>query len=242
MKEPNNEEARRAWLASQLGSFPDNLTILDVGAGECQYKPLCEHLRYTAQDVAEYDGGGNQRGLHTGDWDFSQIDIRCDILDIPEDTQYDIVLCTEVLEHVPDPVASLKKLARLVADGGYMVVTAPFISATHFAPYHFATGFSEYFYRHHLPEAGFEIEVLEPNGGYFDFMAQELIRARGMSRKYVGQEAGVVPSLMFKLARYLMKKMARLDGPRGNRNSSEFLTFGWHVRARKISKPETVRD
>ncbi|MEX0346018.1 MAG: class I SAM-dependent methyltransferase [Rhizobiaceae bacterium] len=233
MKEPNNEQARDAWVEAQLKAIPGGKSILDVGAGECQYKPHCSHLNYTSQDVAEYDGGGNERGLHTGEWDFSQIDIVCDILDIPEDTKYDVVLCTEVFEHVPDPVASIKKLTKLVGEEGILLLTAPFISMTHFAPYHFATGFSEYFYREHLEAAGFDIEIIEANGGWFDFMMQELGRSRGMYRQYLGRNASPLTSMIFKIARQLMKQAARLDGPRDARTSSEFMTFGWHVRARK---------
>ncbi len=233
MKEPNNEQARDNWVETQLRALPKGASVLDVGAGECQYKHFCSHLDYTSQDVAEYDGGGNERGLHTGEWDFSEIDVVCDILDIPEEKKYDAILCTEVFEHVPDPVASLNKLTRLVDEGGILLLTAPFISMTHFAPYHFATGFSEYFYREHLEAAGFDIEIMEPNGGYFDFMVQELGRIRGMYRKYLGRNAGLFSTIVFKLARHMLKKPARLDGPRDARRSSEFMTFGWHVRAKK---------
>ncbi|MFN3644594.1 MAG: class I SAM-dependent methyltransferase, partial [Gemmobacter sp.] len=102
----NNEAFRRAWLARTLAALPAGSSLIDVGAGECQYKPLCAHLDYVAQDIAQYDGRGDAVGLQTGAWTFAQIDIVCDLLDIPEDRQFDTVLCTEVLEHVPDPVAA----------------------------------------------------------------------------------------------------------------------------------------
>jgi 2-polyprenyl-3-methyl-5-hydroxy-6-metoxy-1,4-benzoquinol methylase/tetratricopeptide (TPR) repeat protein/glycosyltransferase involved in cell wall biosynthesis len=38
---------------------------------------------------------------------------------------YDFVLCTEILEHVPDPVAILNTAARAVANGGLIYITSP---------------------------------------------------------------------------------------------------------------------
>ncbi|AXV16186.1 SAM-dependent methyltransferase [Neorhizobium sp. SOG26] len=229
-----NEDARAQWVGKQLRALQAGSSILDVGAGECQYKPFCDHLRYVAQDVAVYDGKGDQSGLQTGNWDFSQIDIRCDLLDIPEDVSYDAVLCTEVLEHVPDPVAALEKLVRLTADGGTLIITAPFWSMTHFAPYHYATGFSRFFYRHHLERLGCEIVLLEANGGYFDFLEQELGRTAHTYRKYTKTKLSFVKREILKLATKIARAAAADDGEALNRRSSELMTLGWHVVARKL--------
>ena len=90
-----NALVRDAWVAAALASLPPGSRLLDAGAGECQYKKHCSHLRYVAQDNAVYDASSPQ-GLQNADWD-SSIDIVCDILDIPEpDGSFDAVLCTEV--------------------------------------------------------------------------------------------------------------------------------------------------
>lgn len=228
-----NKEARDSWLEKTLAGLPAGNSILDVGAGECAYKPLCAHLDYVAQDIAQYDGTGNTKGLHTKSWDFHEIDLICDLYDIPEDREFDHVLCTEVLEHVVDPVRAMEKLAKLTKSGGTMIITAPFNSLTHFAPYHYCTGFSEYFYRHHFERLGFEVEVLEPNGGYFDFMDQEIGRVRKMRKLYSGFPLDPVSFLIQLLARLNVRLLAALDGPRNARKSSEMQTFGFHVLARK---------
>src|SRR5206468_2559034 len=104
-------------------------------------------------------------GLQMTAWDYGKLDIVSDIAAIPEpDGSFDAILCSEVLEHVPDAVKVIGELARLLRSGGTLILTAPFNSMTHFAPYHFSTGFSRYFYEHHLPASGLTIEELSHNG------------------------------------------------------------------------------
>jgi SAM-dependent methyltransferase len=228
-----NHAARDTWIETTLRALPKGSSLLDVGAGECAYKPFCDHLEYLAQDIAEYDGAGDGVGLHTGRWDTSRLDFICDLYDIPEDRQFDTVFCSEVLEHVVDPVRALEKMARLTKPGGRMIITAPFNSITHFAPYHYCTGFSQYFYRVHFERLGFEIAELTANGGYFDVMDQELGRLARVRRKFgAGWREPLTPILM-QFARLFARLIAGQDGPRMARASSELQTFGWHVIATK---------
>jgi hypothetical protein len=52
-----NAATRDAWVAEALAALPAGARLLDAGAGECQYKKHCGHLKYVAQDNAVYDGG-----------------------------------------------------------------------------------------------------------------------------------------------------------------------------------------
>ncbi|HLA36637.1 MAG TPA: class I SAM-dependent methyltransferase [Rhodocyclaceae bacterium] len=168
---------RNAWLKKTIGGLSKGMRILDAGAGELRNKPLCTHLDYVSQDFCQYDGVGNGVGLQVGSWDTRRIDIVSDIVAIPEpDGSFDAVLCSEVLEHVPDPLQALAEFSRLLKPGGVLILTAPFASLVHFAPYHFCSGFGRYWYEHHLPPQGFAIEELSPNGDWFSFSRQELIR------------------------------------------------------------------
>ncbi len=89
-------------------------------------------------------------------WDNTKLDIVSDITSIPlPDASVDAIMCTEVFEHIPDPIAAVKEFGRLVKPGGYLLITAPFASLTHFAPYHFASGLSRFFYEKHLPDQEF---------------------------------------------------------------------------------------
>lgn len=229
MKKLDNPGNRDSWIKSQLKSLTPGTSLLDVGAGECPYKPFCEHLTYVSQDINLYDGEGNNKGLQTGSWSFDKIDIRCDLLDIPEDRKFDTVLCTEVLEHVPDPVRCLEKMTRLVnPDGGKLILTAPFASLTHFAPYHYSTGFSEYFYRFHIERLGLRVSHLSFNGGFFDFMVQELGRVSSVHKQYLAKKLPLKTKIAVKICRKLLQNIAFKDQSVEN-NSSELLSFGLHV-------------
>jgi ubiquinone/menaquinone biosynthesis C-methylase UbiE len=182
-----NKANRDAWLEHTLASIPSGQRILDAGAGELQYKRFCAHLDYVSQDFAQYNGRGNGIALQTSAWDQSQLDIVSDITSIPEpDASFDAVMCIEVLEHLPDPLCALRELARLLKPGGTLIVTAPFCSLTHYSPYFFYTGYSRYFYEHWLSELGLEIEDMQFNGNYFEYLAQELGRLARVGEKYAG--------------------------------------------------------
>jgi len=60
---------------------------------------------------------------------------ECDPIPLPDNTG-DLVICTEVLEHVPDPRAMLLELIRVAKPGAQLVITVPdsrseqYVSAT----------------------------------------------------------------------------------------------------------------
>lgn len=223
-----NETTRVKWVEDTLKKIPAGLTILDAGAGECQFKKFCAHLKYIAQDFGQYHGSG-EIGLQTGKWDNSRLDIVSDITAIPlPDQSVNAVMCTEVLEHIPDPVGAIKEFSRLVKPGGYLLITAPFTSLTHFAPYHFASGLSRYFYEKHLPENGFEIADLQFNGNFFEFVAQENRRVKSVAEKYAGKRLNIFQRIIIHLNLFILQGLSKRD-----KGSSELLCYGIHVFARK---------
>lgn len=226
-----NKSVRDTWLESTLSSIPAGHRILDAGAGELQYKKFCSHLEYLSQDFGQYDGSGDQIGLQIGSWDNSRLDIVSDITEIPEpDNSFDAIMCIEVFEHIPAPVDALRELDRLLKPGGTLIITAPFCSMTHFSPYFYQTGYSRYFYEHWLAELGYEIEDMQFNGNYFEYLAQELRRLPKMGQQYT-------PLRLGRIDRYIIQRLIKIlgDFSVSDTGSDQLLCYGLHVKARKQS-------
>lgn len=176
-----NEKFRKSWTLGALeeARIKSRRILLDVGAGEGPFKADIQSLGYLyfSHDFGQFDPSPDAPGLQDTEWNYSKTDFTCDVLDIPEETSFDVVLCTEVLEHVPDPVATIRKLARLLSPGGRMIVTVPFLSLMHQAPFWFSSGLSPFwfdYWRQQLNLRHVEITVF---GDYADLFAQEAHRA-----------------------------------------------------------------
>jgi ubiquinone/menaquinone biosynthesis C-methylase UbiE len=186
-------------------------------------------LEYISQDFCQYEGKSDEKSLQIEKWNTAQIDIVSDIVAIPEkDKSFDAIMCIEVFEHIPEPIKAIKEFSRLLKKGGYLILTASFCSLTHFAPYHFYSGYNRYFYEYHLKEAGFEILEISPNGNYFSYLAQEIRRIPYCAELYASKKLSRFTSLIIKILLYILENIEKND-----KNSSEFLCFGYHVLARK---------
>jgi SAM-dependent methyltransferase len=225
----NSDQARIDWVSKALQSIPSGQRILDAGAGELRLKQYCSHLDYVSQDFCQYEGSGDGNALQTGAWNTSRIDIVSDIVSIPvQDASFDVVLCSEVLEHIPNPVAAIQEFTRILKPSGTLLLTAPFCSLTHFAPYHFAAGLNRYWCEEHLPANDFHIHQITPNGNWFEFMGQELSRARFVSKTY---SSALLGWLMLAASYPLRAMLALLS--KSDRGSSQLLCYGYMVEATK---------
>lgn len=223
----NNEIFRDKFLGTVLRELDAGQLILDVGSGECRNKKFCSHLQYISVDRCEYEGIGNATGLQTGRWETGNVSVVGDGQELPfKSNSFDIVLCTEVLEHTPYPTEMLKELGRVCKSGGLLVLTAPFASVPHFTPYFYVSGFSEDWYRHHIPLVGCELVKLEPNGDFFKWLLQEFLRAcRLVARQKIFTRAALFGVFLLYAIIY---RLSLVRTP-----STEMGCFGFHCIAKK---------
>jgi len=95
--------------------------FLDAGCGTGLFSEAAVRL---GADVTAMDVGPNL---------LAKVKAKCscgtavgDVLSLPfPDASFDVVLCTEVIEHTPDPGRAISELARVLRGGGTLVLTTP---------------------------------------------------------------------------------------------------------------------
>jgi SAM-dependent methyltransferase len=111
-------EAEGARARADFGSF----RVLDVGCGKKPYYP------YFA------DGAGEYVGVDI-DIDNPAADLIGPVEDLPvEDESFELVLCTQVLEHAGDPDQAISELYRVTAPGGRVLASTHGVQVYHPAP------------------------------------------------------------------------------------------------------------
>jgi SAM-dependent methyltransferase len=136
--------------------------IVDAGCGTQPYRGYFGHATaYTSCDISER----------------SSVDFVCPADRIPVEAEtFDSVLCTEVLEHVPDPVAVIREFHRILVRGGRVLITVPMFWPAHEQPWDFRR-----FPGHgvlHLANSGrFRVDHLVPRGGKVAMVGQVVLTA-----------------------------------------------------------------
>ncbi len=220
-----NERERDLWVTEKARSVGAGSMVLDVGAGTCRYRGVFSHCVYKTHDFKKYKGyQDNSEGL------YGEIDYVSDIKSIPVPSEsFDVILCTEVLEHVPEPIEVLREMARLLKPGGRLLITAPLGSGSHQLPYHFYGGFSPFWYRLFCPKFDLKVVEMMPNGGFFKHLAQECARVAWTMpecEKFYGEHKEIIGELFGEL---LPRFLFNFD----EKCFIEQFTVGYHVEAVK---------
>jgi SAM-dependent methyltransferase len=221
----NNQFARDYFVLEQLKLLKPGSVLLDAGCGSQRYRKECSHIIYKSQDFGQYtvdskkmlgsEGVGGVDGYKYG-----QLDYIGDIWSIDErDGFFDAILCTEVFEHIPYPIETVKEFARLLKPGGKLILTAPGNCLRHMDPFFFYSGFTDRFFEKILTEYGLNIEKLESVGDYYSWLAVEMARtARAGS---LIAKLMVAPAFVY----YYFKKKTEL--------STSTLCMGYHIVAKR---------
>ncbi len=225
---------RDRWIAAQAAVLPPGSRVLDVGAGPCRHRPLFAHCEYKSQDFCLHQP--TRQGNTVENWSYGAVDYVCDATSIPvADASFDAVLCTEMLEHVPEPALVVRELARILRPGGTLILTAPLTSGLHQEPDHFYGGFTPFWYDRFLSTAGFDQIEGRPNGGFFKHYGQEsqrfstLIDPRNLSGSAKALLAPVWIAT-WPLFRVVLPVACRaLDQV----DTHQGFTVGYHVKARR---------
>jgi SAM-dependent methyltransferase len=200
-----------------------------VGAGTGIYKEYFSHCVYKAHDFAQEPSTIGK---------YVHLDYISDILQIPApDRSFDAIVCTEVLEHIPEPIQAVREFARLLRPGGTLLLSAPLGSRLHQEPFHYYGGYTPHWYHHFLPQNGFQITSVQRNHGSFSLLAQEtayhrvLLSTRPASGiTFLPRAVAYLVLLPYSVLLLLLGRY--LDGF----GLDQTTTVGYHVVARRISR------
>ena len=110
-----------AWLRQQAEAAGSGYRVLDVGCGPKPYFPFFADgaREYVGVDVVENPAA----------------DLRGPVEALPvDDASFDLVLCTQVLEHCDDPAQAVRELARVTAPGGRVLASTHGVQVYHPSP------------------------------------------------------------------------------------------------------------
>jgi SAM-dependent methyltransferase len=163
---PNSSRVHlERWVRERAAQVPPGGLVLDAGAGEAPYRSLFAGLTYESADFLQVDKP------------YAPPTYECDLTAIPvDDDRYDLVLCSQVLEHVPDPLAVLRELARVTKPTGRVAVSAPLFYEEHEEPFDFFR-YTKHGFRHLADAAGLDVESIVPLEGYFGTLSYQLTMA-----------------------------------------------------------------
>jgi SAM-dependent methyltransferase len=219
---------RDSWVKKEAAKIKNNAKVLDIGAGSSPYRDYFRHTNYFTQDFSQLE---NYQLRGNG---YSQIDFISDIRNIPvENDSFDVILCTEVFEHIPYPIESLKEISRILKSGGILLFTAPLGSGLHQQPFHFYGGYTPFWYDLFLNENKFENIEITANGGFYTFFAQEFLRFLKLSLPWKSVMNLIISPIWLLLSPFgiLLALLAPLlDKFSKDKN----FTVGYHVKAIKL--------
>jgi len=111
------------WLRAQAAELEgrDRVRVLDVGCGPKPYYPFFAAVAssYVGVDVVDNPAA----------------ELKGPVEALPvEDASFDLVICTQVLEHCDDPAQAVRELRRVTAPGGRVLASTHGVQVYHPSP------------------------------------------------------------------------------------------------------------
>ena len=148
--------------AEQVPTLRDGSTILDIGGNKINKRGQF--------DIENYDLRVTYANLTTA----KRPDVQSDAARLPfVNESFDAVVCSELLEHVPDPPSVLKEAFRVLRRGGVILICVPFIYQIHGDPYDFGR-YTDYYWFYHLKEIGFNNIEIQKQGLFWSVLVDML--------------------------------------------------------------------
>lgn len=125
-----NLNRMKVWMRSAVGRHLSNghtepLDVLNIGDG---LGIDSVHFARAGHRVTYYEVPGYSQSFARKFFDDCgvDIDVLTDEADIPTKA-FDVVVCLDVLEHMPDPPAYVRRIGGYLRPGGRLIVNAPFM-------------------------------------------------------------------------------------------------------------------
>lgn len=112
------EEARKSGEFRHI-PLPIGKKVLDVGCGGGFFLRICQKLGATTQGIEPSPVAAEKASS------FGLNVFNGTIEDFETDERFDVITASQVLEHVPDPLATLTRMKSLLAPGGMIWIAVP---------------------------------------------------------------------------------------------------------------------
>lgn len=149
-------------------------SLLDLGCGKA---PLYLIYKDLVKNITLMDWGNS---LHPN----PHLDVVGDLTErLPfNDNEFDVIILSDVLEHIPTPESLFAEISRVLAPGGTLLMNVPFMYWVHEAPYDFHR-YTQFALRRLAENSNLHIDRLEVLGGgvavLIDLLAKLLVRVPG---------------------------------------------------------------
>jgi SAM-dependent methyltransferase len=110
--------ALRPRLVRLAQSLPVHARILDIGAKNAIYRPFFSQCSFRTLDIDPSHNPDIVADAHS-------------LGDAIGADSYDLILCTEVIEHLHSPRRAIEEMRKVLKPGGVLLASTPFI-----VPYH----------------------------------------------------------------------------------------------------------